>query len=73
MGEHKDFSETQVSFGRAAYEAYADVRGWKAYNDTQIPQWDEVNQGIRDGWIVAADVVLRRAGVDPSVVEFTAG
>lgn len=60
------------SLGRIAYEAYGAARGWKAYNDTPIPQWEEAKPGIRDAWEVAAAVVTRKRDGDAETAANTA-
>jgi hypothetical protein len=43
------------SLGQIEYEAYGDNRGWKAYNDTAMPQWAAIPDGIKTAWEVAAE------------------
>lgn len=43
--------------GKVAYDAYCELRGWKAYDGTHLPQWEGVRQDIKDGWIAAATAV----------------
>ena len=42
-----------------AYEAYCDLRNWKAYDGTHLPQWPDVRQDIKDGWIASATAVRK--------------
>lgn len=43
------------AFGRASFEAYNVARGGRTYDDKPIPGWDEIPQGIRDGWAAAVE------------------
>jgi len=45
--------------GKVAYEAYCELRDWKAYNGAHLPQWEGVRQDIKDGWIAAATAVRK--------------
>lgn len=43
--------------GQVAYEAYCATRGWKSFNNEPLPQWNDVRQDIKDGWMTAARAV----------------
>lgn len=46
--------------GRIAYEQYAVARKWLTYGGTPMPQWNNVETGIREAWEDAAVSVARR-------------
>lgn len=43
---------------QAAYEAYCATRDWKSYRGEPLPQWVDVEDGIKVGWRAAAQAVL---------------
>lgn len=53
-------AETEVKIGRAAYEAYCEERGWKAFDGKPLPQWDDVALGIKQAWITAAKAAVQK-------------
>lgn len=51
--EHQPPAPPKASLGRAAYEAYCEAVGGKAYNGDQLPTWDqqqERNPTIAEAW-----------------------
>jgi hypothetical protein len=44
--------------GRRAYDAYNDARGGVAYDGSPIPPWDQVNEGIQQGWARGAQAIV---------------
>lgn len=44
--------------GRRAFDAYREKRGGKNHDGTPTPTWDELTDGVREGWIAAAAAVL---------------
>ena len=56
--------------GQVAYEAYCGVTGWKsAVSGADLPQWENVKDGIKIAWEVAADAVLKLHLKDRTVDE----
>lgn len=48
--------------GQAAYEAYCGHTGWKSLVSGQdLPQWEVLDSGIKEAWVVAANAVIRTA------------
>ena len=45
------------TLGQIAFEAYGDNREWKDWRGQPMPQWNEVKEGIREAWEVAAEAV----------------
>jgi len=46
-------------FGRAAYEAYCQSRGWKSVKGEPLPEWSAVKTGIKTSWIRAALAAIK--------------
>lgn len=59
-----------TSYGKVAYERYAQHREWKAFNGNPIPKWEEVQPDIKAAWEEAAKAVHE---VDRSILEFAIG
>ncbi|NEP61462.1 MAG: hypothetical protein F6K31_31675 [Symploca sp. SIO2G7] len=38
---------------KQAYEAYAEVTGWKNYQGKLMPQWEELPETIQGAWIAS--------------------
>lgn len=55
--------------GKIAYEQYAVRREWKTFNGDPMPQWAEVQVGIRDAWCDAAVAVANRASRECVIVQ----
>ena len=49
--------------GQLAYETYRQSRAERTFDGQPIPEWDEVGEGIQDGWMAAA-MAVRRAAVE---------
>lgn len=52
----------RVEYDRAAYEAYCDAVGGKAFDGSELPTWDQLkarNPVIASAWRVAANAVVR--------------
>jgi len=54
-------------FGKVAYDAYCGTRDWKSYNGEPLPQWPEVEDGIKNGWITAALAAINKSNEPPKV------
>lgn len=50
--------DNSKSYGQIAFEAYGANRDWKDWRGNLMPQWDAVNQGIRDAWEIAASAAI---------------
>lgn len=50
-------SRNEDDMGRAAYEAYCESVGWKAFNGDPLPQYTALQISIRTGWVAAARAV----------------
>lgn len=50
--------------GRIAFEAYRSQMGNIAVDGSEIPEWEEINHGIRTGWIEAAWAVKKDVDSD---------
>jgi len=42
-----------LSITRDAYQAYGDLRDWKAYDGKPMPTFEKLPDGIRDAWVAA--------------------
>jgi hypothetical protein len=45
-------------FGRIAYDAYCESRGWKSVRGEPLPQWKDQSENLRESWMKAADAVI---------------
>ncbi len=45
------------SLGQVAFEQYSEAKGGRAFNDTPIPQWDELSGEVAQAWEAAAKEV----------------
>jgi hypothetical protein len=43
--------------GRLAYEAYAENRGYRTFNNDDMLDWDHLGVDIQSGWDAAANAV----------------
>ena len=43
--------------GKIAYDTYCEHRGWKSFKNEPLPQWEDVQPDIKEGWIKAAVAV----------------
>lgn len=50
----------QKTMGQIAFEAYKEAVSGKAYDDTPIPEWDQVKPEIRLAWELAAQRVINQ-------------
>lgn len=54
-------SDGVIHAGREAYEAYANVTGWKSLaTGADLPQWDGLTEAMRQAWNVSAAWVVGR-------------
>jgi hypothetical protein len=53
---------TGKSLAQMNYEAYAERRGWRAYDGCPLASWDELAGGIKDGWRDGAAAVAAEVG-----------
>lgn len=49
---------TISDLAKIAYDAYCGTRGWKSYDDKPLPQWPDVREDIKTGWMAAAMAVM---------------
>lgn len=42
-----------IAITRDAYQAYGDLREWKAYDGKPMPRFEDLPDGIRDAWHAA--------------------
>lgn len=52
--------ENLQELGQIAYEAYGDLRGWKAWDGKPMSTWAEVNEGIKTAWAVSAEAIATK-------------
>jgi hypothetical protein len=45
------------TLARVAYEAYGESVGWKDFQGTEMPKFDDLPEKIKQAWIAAADAV----------------
>lgn len=50
-------NRTLTGLARAAYQAYGDERGWKTWDDRDMPEWLDLTQEIQLAWSAAARAV----------------
>ena len=50
----------EKSYEQIAFEAYRDAVGGVAYDGTPIPQWGELRDNIKNGWLVAGLAVVNQ-------------
>lgn len=55
---HRYNPETADELGKAAYDAYCETREWKSFRGEPLPQWPEVTQDIKAGWMAAAEAAV---------------
>jgi len=48
------------TLGQIAYEGYCETTGWKSLvSGAVLPQWEDVNNSIKEAWEAAAKAVQR--------------
>jgi hypothetical protein len=55
--------------GRAAYEAYADQRGWVTFDNKAMLKWAELGDAIQAGWDAAGRAGAKYALRDITVAD----
>lgn len=48
------------SYAKLAFDAYSKAVGGKTFDGRPIPQWEDVGETVRAGWIAAANAVVER-------------
>lgn len=46
-----------LSLGEIAYESYCESRHWLAFNGTDLPDWSEQKDDLKEAWEIAAQAV----------------
>lgn len=46
--------------GITAYQAYGESVGWVNFQGDPMPRWDDLPPPIKQGWVCAAEAVLRQ-------------
>ena len=58
------------NLGQIAFEAYRARVGGKTYDNKPIPDWLDVNDNVRAGWIAAATAVRNEVELQAAAREF---
>ena len=46
-------------YGRVAYEAYREARGWESGDGSLIPEWDNTSFDTQQRWVAVGDAVVK--------------
>ncbi len=46
-------------YGRIAYEAQREHRGWTDETGSHIPEWDDIGEDAQQTWVVVGEAVVK--------------
>lgn len=49
-----DQNQESIALGQINYNAYCETRNWESFDGKPLPQWENVKEDIKEGWIEGA-------------------